>query len=649
MGTQAMLLASGRMVRHIPPCPCPAGVQSGRIYFVWPAAVRRIWRRPRPVLVSDWAAKHRIMDADGPRPGKWKKSTAAYLNGIMDAFSLPFVREIIICAPPQTGKTEISLNCAAYAADRAPGPMMFCYQVQEIARDMCTKRVRTMFRNSPLLRGMLTGRVDDLTNTAITLKHMKLYFAWATSISQLSNRPIKYLFLDEVDKYEATNKTEAGPVALAMKRLRSFKNVSKALLCSSPSVPDGEISKALAAAQARFEYRVKCPDCGHEHCMVFSPPEGQKGGVTWPEEIEYQRIFAERLATYSCPACGSVWDDYKRDRAVLAGHWAESLSGIHLMPYLRSQRPRSVGFCYNTLIAPLVSLSETASRFIFASQQLKIGRIDAFKDWLNGYMAEPWEEDFSPRATEGILALADERPSGVLPTIDNIATLIGAVDTQDNGFWYEIRAWGYGQNCESWAVRQGFVESFEALDAVMWIPYHDARGAALHVPLVVIDSRGHRSREVFQWAIQNRGRVLPLEGLQKMAEPYRLKNAEFWPGTDKRIAGGMKVLQVHTNFYKDDLHRKLCISAADPGAWHMNAECTLAWAKMMCAEYVDDAGLWQCPKGKDNHAWDVSVYSFCAADYVGTRYMQQAAPEANQSPRVEETYSRGGRGGRWRW
>ena len=40
---------------------------------------------------------------------------------------------------------------------------------------------------------------------------------------------------------------------------------------------------------------------------------------------------------------------------------------------------------------------------------------------------------------------------------------IRAVDTQKNGFFYEIRAWGWGSDLESWQVREGYVGTFEAL------------------------------------------------------------------------------------------------------------------------------------------------------------------------------------------
>lgn len=121
---------------------------------------------------------------------------------------------------------------------------------------------------------------------------------------------------------------------------------------------------------------------------------------------------------------------------------------------------------------------------------------------------------------------------------------------------------------------------------------------------------------------------MPINGERKLKQPYSLANIEYYPGTNIKIPGGQRLLHVHTKYYKDALHRKLSIAPADPGAWHMNAECSAEWAKQMCAEYVDDLGNWTCPKGRDNHAWDVSVYGFCLAGFLGLRY---------QTPELYET------------
>ena len=307
---------------------------------------------------------------------------------------------------------------------------------------------------------------------------------------------------------------------------------------------------------------------------------------------------------------------------MLGGRWQEAESGLDIATWFARHRPRSVAFRFSALVSPFVGLSETASRFITAAEDLKVGKLDAYKDFMNGYLGEPWQEDYSPRKEEAILALRDERPSGVLPSTEKVAALLAAVDTQDFGFWYEIRAFGYGQACESWQVRSGFVEDLDALDRVLWLPYYDVNGVEHVVQLAGIDSQGHRTREVYDWCIQNRGRTLPINGERKLKQPYSLANIEYYPGTNLKIPGGQRLLHVHTKYYKDALHRKLSIAPADPGAWHMNAECTTEWAKQMCAEYVDDLGNWSCPKGRDNHAWDVSVYSFCLADFLGLRYQQ---------------------------
>ncbi|WP_041281460.1 terminase gpA endonuclease subunit [Desulfocurvibacter africanus] len=58
-----------------------------------------------------------------------------------------------------------------------------------------------------------------------------------------------------------------------------------------------------------------------------------------------------------------------------------------------------------------------------------------------------------------------------------------------------------------------------------------------------------------------------------------------------------------------------------------------AWAEKICAEYVDERGLWQCPKGKDNHAWDVSVYALAAADVLGIKFWER---ERQEEPAVED-------------
>jgi phage terminase large subunit GpA-like protein len=377
--------------------PCPAGVQPGTVTFRWPAAARHIWKRPAIQPVSDWAEHNRIVDI-GSRPGPWNNNTARYLCGPMDVYFLPFIREIVVVAPPQTGKTEIMLNCLGALIDQMPGPVLVVYDQQEIAKTMCTGRAKNVIELSARLRRYKTGKVDDFGNFSIKLQHVNLVFAWATSVSQLSNRPIQYLFLDEVDKYESTGKREAGPVSLARMRTRQYRHTSKTVLVSSPSTDEGEISVAFNRVQARFEYVVSCPDCGMfggqgTHVMQFTGKNGS--GVVWPkDERDPETINAKNLAHYICPDCGASWDDYRRNLAVLKGFWREKETHLELMDYCRRYRPRSVGFHYSTLVSPFVSLSDTAAAFVLGQGELKVGRVDAYKHWVNNYGSSTFDVDF---------------------------------------------------------------------------------------------------------------------------------------------------------------------------------------------------------------------------------------------------------------
>lgn len=467
---------------------------------------------------------------------------------------------------------------------------------------------------------MLTGKQDDEANFFLRLRHMRIGFGWATSVSTLSNVSVRNLFLDEVDKYESTNRQEAGPVSLAYKRVRAYRDTSKIMLSSSPTTVEGEIWLAYLRAQAGLNTPCAARTAASTtSCASATPPgkaasSGRRGWRRRPFSAARPPGMSARAGASGTTSNGTV--------PCSADAGRKRKGGLDMATWFARHRSRSVAFRFSALVSPFVGLSETASRFITAAEDLKVGKLDAYKDFMNGYLGEPWQEDYSPRKEEAVLALRDERPSGVLPSTEKVAALLAAVDTQDFGFWYEIRAFGYGQECESWQVRSGFVEDLDALDRVLWLPYYDVNGVEHVVHLAGIDSQGHRTREVYDWCIRNRGRTLPINGERRLKQPYTLANLENYPGTSVKIPGGLRLLHVHTKYYKDALHRKLSIAPADPGAWHMNAECTTEWAKQLCAEYVDDLGNWSCPKGRDNHAWDVSVYGFCLADFLGLRYQQ---------------------------
>jgi phage terminase large subunit GpA-like protein len=584
-----------------------------RVHRFCPAsAERKALRRRRAVPVSKWAERHRVLTMSS-MPGKWRNDVTPYLAGIMDASFSPCVQEVDVCAAPQVGKRELVNHGIGYAIDRQPGPAMFVYPDQITAKENCMDRVLPMISASTRLSTYRTGVADDEASLRINLQHMPLYFSWARSASRLSNKPVRYMVCDEVDKYPDTaGKREADPISLAKKRTTTYKWNRKIWTLSTPTTESGPIWRALNAAQVVFHFHVRCPKCGAWQLMIFDQIRFDK------DCRDPERMVAEQLAAYECDLCGGHWDDAMRDRAVRLGEWRDSVTGAELQAYLRAHRPRHVGFHLPSWLSPFVSLSECAAAFLRGLKD-KV----AMRDFMNAHKAEPWVEYTQERSEDRILQLRDDRPRYLVPGGGQVACLTAGIDTQSGRggyFVYEIRAWGWGMAHESWQICEGEVGSFEALAEVLWgRQYLDAAGQRYLVRLALIDAMGHYTAEVYDFCRTNRGRILPLKGERTMNRPHAFTQVDTYPGTNKPIAGGLKLLRVNTTHFKNALSSKLEVHPADPGAWHLHSEATEDWARQLCAEYVDDKGHWVCPDHKANHGWDVSAYNLAAADLLGVK------------------------------
>lgn len=586
-------------------------------------AERKVYRKEKPIRVSDWAEKNRMVQLSA-LPGPWRNEVTPYLVGIMDAMDYPSVREVVVCKCPQSGVTEATHNFIGYCIDRKAGPVLYVFPDMLTAKDNAADRIIPMIERSPRLAGYMTGKEDDKASLRINLQHMPIFLGWASSASRLANKPIRYAVCDEIDKegFRETAK-ETSPLNLVDKRLTTFRSVSKFIKISTPTLEDGNIWVELNSCEVIFDLWVECPDCGHMQKMVFDR-------IVWEGRSKADRdeLLKKRLARYSCAGCDSMWDDHKRDMAVRKCEWRSRGKDIELFTYLKSFNPVKIGFHLPSWNTRFVSMSEAAVKFLNGLTDL-----DELKDFMNAHKAEPYIPNLKKKDESRILLLKDERPASIVPGGGVVAALTGAVDTQDDGFWYEVRAWGWGMESESWQVRAGYLTSWDALTWVLWDDvYQDADGERYFVQLVVQDAMGHRTDEVYETATAYRGVFLPFKGEQKIVQPFTYSNIEFFPGSKKPIPGGLQLLRANVNYYKNKLSRLLDITPGDPGAYHMNSEMTGDWAKQMTVEYVDEkTGFWVCPEGADNHAWDVSVYGLVAHDVLGVKFWQRPEAEVVQA------------------
>lgn len=588
---------------------------SGRtVSFDIPRPVKLRMRQSEKMRVSEWAEKYRVV-CDGAHEGPWRHEYAPHTVKIMDTFGLPWVREVWFCGVEQSGKTNTMLNCIGWAIDCDPGNIFYLMPTEDTSAKVVGAKVRPTLRKSPRLARYLGSKQDDTTLSRIKFSHGVTFFpAWANSPSSMATFTAKHCFGDEVDKYPVMAGREADPITLIKKRNRTYKGRFKRFFASTPA--GLYIHKGVQNCHQVWEYRVKCPDCGElirmdaEHLII-------PAGAT-PESIE--RDGCE----YAC-ACGSIWDDQKREQAIRTGRWiCTKGEDVH--------RPAKVGFHHRAWECLDIPLAEIAAAWL----QSQGGDLAAKVAWANGYEAVDYVEDRSDRKEDAILALVDPHlPRGTVPV--DTSTIIVKADTQQAGFFYQVLAFGYGPDLSPSLMDHGFVESFDALKEIGERRYQDAAGREYAAIAGFIDSGGgsnpyrpkhSRTSEVYDFCRLNRF-WRPLKGRRDQATPWSVTRLEYYPSRDGKkrpIPGGLQLYTINVTLYKNQLATKLGINPGDPGSIRLHAGVSddgplagVRYAAQLCSEYQDDRGYWECPSNKPNHFWDCWVYGFAGADILGVR------------------------------
>jgi len=595
---------------------------------------RHILRKPRRVPPSVWCEQH-LWVVTGDFEGPWRNANMPHLAGILDASFFPSVRTVIHCKPPQVGSTVALTAMLLFAMDMRPGPAMLGMPNEALCREASSDRIVPMIRKSTRLRALVTNSPDDLSSLRVRTRTMTIHMAWSGSAARLGDKSCKYIIGDELDKWDLSpdkNKEAAG-IDLLRKRTTAYKESYREWFASTPTTTVGPIWEMLQSeAAVIFDFWPVCPFC-------FTAQEMEFSRIRVPEnERDPELIDARQMAWYECKYCGARWDDHHRDVAVRAGSWrarddSDGRAGEprELMVYLEAVRPHKIAFHTRSWISPMVSLSSVMAAW-FRGQKNRM----KLRDFMNSHMAEPWQEYGGVRMEDRILALRDARPSGLVPGGDVVAALTAGVDTQDDGFYYVIRAWGYGLSEESWLVRHGFVTSFEAvLQILLSDEYCDAAGHRYIVRLALQDMQGHRARQVAEFARQYPGRIIPFRGTAQKNQTCRWVDMDAYPGTNIRIPGGMKRLDANVDYYKGELAAKLEIAPGDPGAFYLHSGTSLDYARQMTAEVYDsEKNQWIARSGVANHYWDCEVYALIAADVLGVRHWSRPSADVTGTRRV---------------
>lgn len=566
-------------------------------------------KSPVKISISEWAQAHRIVMPIDSNPGPWRQEKVPHTARIMDTIGRPWVREVWMCMVERSGKTQVLLNSAMWSIDQGmkSGNIFWLMPTELDARTALGERIIPALRASHATRRHISDRADDTSRGIIRFKHgIRLKPAWSNSPASLASYFGRFNIADETDKYADRTSEGTDPITLFLKRSRDDKRGSKYVFASTPG--QKYIYKGMKSCQQVWEYRVKCRHCGEYHLMTgsgFQIPAG-----TTPETVHHAEI------TYAAPCCGSIWTENDRDSAYQQGRWF-CTKGAEL------QRPETVGFHFAAFPCPMIPFSEIAG----AKLKAEVGGYIEKCAWANGYEAIDYEaEAVGSVDADHLLRFRSELPRNLVPC--DTARLWLLVDTQQSSFYYQVWAAGFAPDVSLHMMRHGIVDAFEDLEGLLTETWRDADGKEYRITNGLIDSGGtrkgwqkhSRTVEVYEWCSRNRV-VMPHKGMHgRTGDLISYKDVTTFPGTNKKIPGGLKRANLRVDLFKDELERRLAKEPDDAGALSFHCDIDEAFAHHYTTETKDEHGDWQHHKGKGrNDYWDCTVYAVALREMLKLR------------------------------
>lgn len=558
--------------------------------------------------MSQWADKYRIIPAGtSNQPGRWKTSKTPYLRGIMDAFSDDRIEEIVFIKPTQVGGTESILNILGYIVDQDPSSTLVVYPSDTLAEDISKNRIQPMLRATKPLAEKF--REDDSKLLALQFDNMYIPLTGANSAASLSSKPIRFVLLDEVDKYppRSGGGKEADPISLARERTNTFSYNKKIFITSTPTLKTGAIWREWESCTRQLFFYVPCPHCGRMQRLRFHQLKFPKEG---------SKTERSAAAYYECPYCQGKISDADKNKILQLGQWMNEgeTEGMRVSP-------KKTGFALNAIYSPWLSFADVAYKWLDAQ-----GDQEKMQNFVNSWLGEPWEDVGSTAGAQKVLDNRGVYTRGMVPDWAQIITC--GVDVQQNCLYYTVDAWGQGKKIYN--IDHDCIPGvdFNTLWDVINQTYYDAKGRDWYIDLALIDS-GDQTDQVYDFCYVHNPLTVPVKGSSTpIPARYRVSAIQ----REGSAARGMNLIICDGSYYKTMIYAK--INAVD-GSWQVFDGVDQEYCEQITNEHKvferkNGVGSWVWrPKtsGAPNHYLDCEVYAACAADLLGAFALLEDPPE----------------------
>jgi phage terminase large subunit GpA-like protein len=577
---------------------------------------------PDPDLwVDEWADEYMRIprDTGAAEPGKYRTARTPYAREPMRCLSPAHpCKRVVTMVASQLMKTQIALNWIGGLIHMAPSNILTLLPSLGLAKRV-SSRISKTIKATPELRDRVAVSRSRYARNTMDTKEFEggsLYVTTAGSAANLAELSARYVYGDEVDRWDVDVGEEGDPIELAETRGSTFGRNAKFYFSSSPTIKGASrIADLFESSDQRF-YFVPCPTCGHMQTLEW-------------ERLHYSADFS--IAHYQCagPECDVLIEEHHKGEMLAGGEWRATALGDG----------ETVGFNLNALYSPIgwMDWKSLAKQFEKAKKAQSKGDLEPMQVFYNTRLAKVWDSAQEQTKAEVLIARARQEPFSLGSIPPGVLMLTGAVDVQANRLELMVMGWGVGM--ERWVVDHQVIagdpadeRTWAALDELLKVRYRHPSGVGLGILATGVDSGGHHTDEVYQFCRVRRWRnVFALKGASRPGKPVIAQRPSMvdvtWKGQTER--GGAELWIVGTDTAKDWIYNRYPFESG-PGALHFAndlpddffAQCV---AERKVARYIRGHKRIEWVKGKadPNEALDLMVYNLAMAHYLGiSRYKE---------------------------
>lgn len=603
----------------------PASTQINRIRSAIAAGLRSCWR-PEPQTLVQWADEHFYLSSESSYiEGRWQ--TLPFQVAMMNAIGHPDIEQINIIKSARVGYSQILRAAVGYFTAHKSRNQLLFQPTDAAASGFMKAHIEPMIRDVPAVKELAPWLGKKHRDNTLDTKRFdngkQLWVLGGTAAKNYREKSVDCVYYDELAAFDDDIEKEGSPTFLGDKRLEGSA-FPKSVRGSTPKIePDEEgrgcqITKAAREAECFFRFHLPCPHCDQEQVLKWGG-EDCDFGIKWTGDDP-------STAAYLCEHCGALIPNNALTEMQERGTWRCEKTGTYTadgMEYFTADgklrdAPESVAFHVWTAYSPFTTWARIVRDFLKCK-----GDRSKLKTFVNTTLGETWQEDQGEKLDNDLLYARREHYAAEIPVGQCVLT--AAVDTQDDRFEIEYKAWVSGE--ESYAISYERLygdlsrsEIWQTLHRRLTRQFRTLDGGIVEARIIMIDSGGHYTDEVYQFCKRHGvRRFVPVKGHNVMGKPIA-----SWPR--KRNDKGVYLTMIGTDTAKEIIADRLKITEPGEGYMHypVSGEFDEDYFKHLTNErrimkVVKGRRVWVWDSGgRRNEPFDLSVYHL-----AGVRVLQQ--------------------------